>query len=160
VKMGGFDENFFLYNEDSEFSWRLHLCDYRILFVPTSVIKHDFEFDVSPQKLYLLEIGRYRILRKYLNKIEFIQLIPSLLITEFLVFGYAVKCGHKGLLYKIKAVREISSIIHATNNSDIRKILSHLSPVIPVNQLTSNRFEHAFIALCNKIFTWNLRLMQ
>jgi GT2 family glycosyltransferase len=76
VKLGGFDENFFLYNEDSEFSLRLQVSDYRLLFVPTSVVKHDAKPGVSPEKLYLLEIGRYRILRKYLNKKEFIQLLP------------------------------------------------------------------------------------
>jgi GT2 family glycosyltransferase len=160
LKIGGFDEKFFLYNEDSEFSWRLHLYDYRILFVPTSIIKHDYKPGVSPEKLYLLEIGRYRILRKYLNRKEAILLIPSLFITEFLVFGYAVKCGYKGLFYKIKAVREFFSIIYDTHNSDTRKILFRLSPIIPSNQLTSNQFECAFIILCNKIFKWNLMMLQ
>ena len=160
VKLGGFDENFFLYNEDSEFSWRLHKSDYQLLFVPTSVVKHDAKPGVSPEKLYLLEIGRYRILRKYLNKKECIQLLPSLFMTELLVSGYALKCGHRGVSCKIKAVREMFSITCAGHNPDTRKILFRLSPVIPVNQLTSNQFECAFIVLCNKIFTWNLKLIR
>jgi GT2 family glycosyltransferase len=159
LKIGGLDEQIFLYNDDSEFSWRLHSFDYTILFVPTSIIKHDYQPELTPEKLYNLEIGRYRILRKYLNKKEVIQLFPSLLITEFLVFGYSAKCGGKGLYYKIKAISEIFSIIYNTHNPNTRKILCRLSPIIPVKQLTSNQFECNFIILCNKIFKWNYKLM-
>jgi GT2 family glycosyltransferase len=160
LKIGGLDEQIFLYNDDSEFSWRLHSLDYTILFVPTSIIKHDYHPELTPEKLYLLEIGRYRILRKYLNKKEAIQLLPSLLITEFLVFGYSGKCGGKGLYYKIKSIRGIFSIIYNTHNPNTRKILCRLSPIIPGKQLTSNQFEYIFFTLCNKIFKWNLKIMQ
>ena len=160
LKIGSFDEKIFLYNEDSEFSWRLHAYDFTIIFVSSSIVKHHYKSGVSPEKLYLLEIGRYRILRKYLNKKEAIQLIPSLLVTECLVFGYAFKCGYKGLVYKLKAVRGITSLKYDTNNPDTRKIISRLSPVIPTNLLTSNQFECAFVVLCNKIFRWNLKVLK
>jgi len=160
LKIGGFDENFFLYNEDSEFSWRLHAYDFTIVFVASSLVKHDYQQGVSPEKLYLLEIGRYRILRTYFNKKEGILLIPSLLITECLVFGYAFKCGYKGLAYKIKALRGIISLKYTSRNPDTRKIISRLSPVIPITLLTSYQFERAFIVLCNTIFRWNLKALK
>ena len=40
-ELGGFDENFFTYHDDSDLSWRAHLSGFRILYVPTSAVRHD-----------------------------------------------------------------------------------------------------------------------
>jgi len=161
IKIGGFDENFFLYNEDSEFSWRAHLLDFKILYVPTSVVKHDYKFGVSPEKLFYLEAGRYRILKKFLSLRYFILLIPSLLIVEMIVFGYSLKCGYRGILFKLMAIKEGLSInTRSITNQQCKKILQNLNPTIPINQLESNRFERLIFFICNKIFKLNLRGIQ
>jgi GT2 family glycosyltransferase len=160
LKIGGFDETFFLYNEDSEFSWRLHSHDFCVLVVPDSLVKHDYELGVSSEKLYFLETGRYRILRKYFNKKEFLLLFPSLIIAELLVTGYALKSGNKALSAKFRALKDIRLISRESRHQDSCKILTSLSPVIPVDHLTSNKFECTFISICNMIFTWNMKIIK
>ncbi len=81
-RMGGFDERFFLYNEDSEFSWRAHLFEIPILYVPSSVVRHHYALAVSPQKMYYLEKGRYLILKTYFSFGMSLVLFPSLFIAE------------------------------------------------------------------------------
>ena len=39
-KLGGFDENIFLYAEDVDLSWRVRAAGYRLIYVPKAVINH------------------------------------------------------------------------------------------------------------------------
>lgn len=161
VNIGGFDENFFLYNEDSEFSWRAHLFDYKILYVPTALIKHDYKIGVSPEKLFSLEIGRYSILKKYLSFRNFILLSPSLLVVELIVFAYSLKCGRRGVYFKLKALRKsFSKKFYNISKEKSNKILLNLESTIPVGQLESNRFEQIILRMCNQIFKLNFRVVR
>ncbi|MBT9150976.1 MAG: N-acetylglucosaminyl-diphospho-decaprenol L-rhamnosyltransferase [candidate division WS2 bacterium] len=78
-ELGGFDENFFAYNEDSDLSWRAHLKGFGILYVPTSIVRHDYKLNVPPEKIYHLEKNRYLILRKCFSWKDLLVLFPSLL---------------------------------------------------------------------------------
>jgi GT2 family glycosyltransferase/glycosyltransferase involved in cell wall biosynthesis len=40
IEVGGFDEDFFAYYEDSDLGWRLWVLGYQVLFVPASVCYH------------------------------------------------------------------------------------------------------------------------
>ena len=57
-EIGGFDKNIFLYHDDVDFSIRAQLKGINILYVPNSIVFHDYELTVSPQKIYFLEKGR------------------------------------------------------------------------------------------------------
>jgi GT2 family glycosyltransferase len=161
VKTGGFDENFFLYNEDSEFSWRTHLLGFKILFVPTALVRHDYKIGVSPEKLFYLELGRYRILKKYISLRNYAILCPSLLIVELIVLGYSLKCGYRGIYFKLKAIIEGLSInSDSITNLESNKILRHLNSTIPINQLESNKFERLILSICNKIFKLNYSMVR
>ena len=153
--MGGFDENFFTYNEDSDLSWRAHLEGFEILFVPTSVVRHDYNLKVPPEKIYHLENGRYMILRKYFSWKDFLVLAPSLTIAEVLTFGYAIKCGWSAVMYKCKAIKDGSNASVKNVKGDRDKLLKSLSVTIPTDQLISKKAERIFIVFVNKIFEWN-----
>ena len=158
--LGGFDENFFTYNEDSDLSWRAHLRGFDILFVPTSVVRHDYTLKVPPEKIYQEERGRYMILRKYLSWKDFLLLFPSLLIAEVLTFGYAIKHGWEGIRYKIKAIKDGLTIKVNRENGDKNKLFKSLSVTIPIDQLTSNKAERIFKISANKIFEWNFKVVR
>lgn len=159
IKLGGFDENFFMYREDGDLAWRAHLQDFEILYVSTSVIKHDYSLNLSPNKLYHVERGRYMILRKYFSVIDIILLFPSLLLVETLSFGYALKLGHKGILCKLKSIDGFSENISKVSG-DKKNLFNALNVEIPLNQLTSNHSERVIIACFNKIFRWNFTTVK
>ncbi len=159
-ELGGFDENFFLYNEDADLSWRAHLKGFNVLYVPSSVVKHDYKLNVPPKKIYHLEKGRYMILKKYLSCKYFLLLSLSLLTTEFLTFGYSSKLGWEGVKYKLKAVIERFTIRVNKVEGDKENLLKNLSVTIPTNQLTSNKLEEAIIKFANKIYKWNIKWVR
>lgn len=160
IELGGFDENFFMYNDDTDLAWRLHLKGFKILFVPTSIVKHDYTLKVAPKKLYHLEKGRYIILRKYLSFKYFLLLSPSLIIVEFLTFGYAIKFGLRGWIYKCKAIKDGFNARVSNVKGDRYNLFKSLNATIPIDQLTSNEAERTFISIANKIFRLNLKVMQ
>ena len=159
IDLGGFDENFFVYNEDADLSWRAHLKGFKILFVPTSIVRHDYTLKVPPKKIYYLEKNRYMILRKYLTWKEILLLLPSLIVAEILTFGYAFRCGWKGIIYKLKAIKDGLTVKVCKVDGDRKKLFKALSSTIPVNQLTFNKAEQLFKTLCNKIFELNYRVV-
>lgn len=160
LALGGFDESFFLYNEDSDFSWRANLLGYSILSIPESIVCHDYQLRVSPEKVYHLEKGRYLILRKYLSRKEFSLLFPSLVVAEFLTFGYAVQFGLKGLRYKLAALHDGLTTPITKVTGDKKALMAHLSTSIPEDQLTFNQIERYGKIFANKVFQWNFRGIQ
>lgn len=155
IELGGFDENFFMYREDGDLAWKAHLKKYKIKYVPTSVIRHDYSLNVSPNKLYHIERGRYIILRKYFSIIDFIILSPSLFLVEVLSFGYALKLGYKGILCKLKSIDGFY-VKASKMPGDKKNLFDNLNSDIPINQLTSNYIEQITIRYFNKVFRCNL----
>ena len=158
LDLGGFDENFFVYMDDTEFSWRLHVTNYKILFVPTSIIYHDYVVNVPPQKIYYLERGRYIILKKYFDTKWLLFFLPSLLFTEILTFGYSLLKGRKGISFKLRAINDGLRIkvnrIRCSRKSLVRK----LSWKIPERQL-SYGIADAIKRMANLVFFVNYFLM-
>ncbi|MGB9683937.1 MAG: glycosyltransferase family 2 protein [Candidatus Bathyarchaeales archaeon] len=52
-KAGGFDPDYFIYDDDTDFSFRVRLFGYKIVFVPSAVVFHDGESlrALNPKKL-------------------------------------------------------------------------------------------------------------
>lgn len=155
INLGGFDENIFLYGEDTDFSWNANLKGYSILFTPEAVLKHDYTLKVPPEKIYYLETSRYLILRKYFSKSDFLILLPSLIITEILTFSYALKFGFKGLKYKIISIKDgmTSKALKIEGNKE--KLIDTLETEIPTDQLTYNRSQKFLKKIINYIFHLN-----
>ena len=158
-ELGGFDKNLFVYNEDADLSWRAHLKNFKILYVPTSKVRHDYKLKVLPEKIYHLEKNRYIILRKYFSWKDFFLLSPSLIMAEILTFGYGARYGQEGIKYKFKALKDGFSIKVNKEQGDKRELFKSLSTVIPVEQLTFNKVEKILKILANKIFELNFKVM-
>jgi len=91
--IGGFDENLFMYYEETDLSLRAMLAGYKCLFVPKSIIYHQYVFRFPPGKCFYQERNRYYSLLKTLRWQTFIVLFPELLISEILAWGYVFLFG-------------------------------------------------------------------
>jgi hypothetical protein len=51
---GGFDPDYFIYDDDTDFSFRIRLLGYKIVYVPSAVVIHEGEIarSLNPKKLY------------------------------------------------------------------------------------------------------------
>ena len=103
--VGGFDEDFFMYCEDTDLSLRVWLAGFRVVYVPSSVTYHRYRLDVRPQKFFQLERDRYLVLAKNLRLRALAPLVPALLAGELMMWTYAVVHGPAFLAAKIRAWR-------------------------------------------------------
>jgi hypothetical protein len=160
IRIGGFDEQFFLYNEDSEFSWRAHSFHLPILYVPSSIVRHDYSLRVSPQKMYHLEKGRYLILKTYFSWKMVSILMPSLALAEILTLGYAARFGWTGIAFKVRAFYEGIILTGSSQHREGAVVLEHLETQIPIDQLVSNCIERGVVRICNRVFSWNFTIFK
>lgn len=101
--LGGFDEDFFLYMEDTDLSWRAQLLGYRCLYVPDSVIYHDYTLRFGPRKTFYQERNRYLMLLKALRWRSLLVLAPALLLAEVVTWGFVLARERKQLANKVRA---------------------------------------------------------
>lgn len=87
-KLGGFDEDFFMYYEDGDLSWRLRLAGYKILLVPESVVYHEYKYQPKEEyqrvrkKFYFLERNRLLMILKNYSWRTLILLLPAICFME------------------------------------------------------------------------------
>lgn len=158
-ELGGFDESFFAYMEDAELSWRAHSKGFKILYVPTSIVYHDYELKVPPNKIYHLERGRYIILRKYLTWKELLLMLPSLVVTEILTWGYSILNGIEGVKFKIKGMKDGIAAKVEKINCDRKKLLKNLDWKIPEEQLSYNMLDKFIKKITNFVYWINYRVI-
>lgn len=87
--LGGFDEAFFLYYEDTDLSLRAQLAGYRVWYSPDSIVTHKYVFKFSPQKAYYQERNRWLTLLKVFRLPTIALLLPGLMLGELMAWVYA-----------------------------------------------------------------------
>jgi GT2 family glycosyltransferase len=102
-RLGGFDERFFMYLEDTDLSWRARVAGYRCRYVAGSVVTHDYRLALSAAKIGRIERNRYLMLGKHLSLRAIVALAPVLVATEILTWGYAGLRGRACLAAKARA---------------------------------------------------------
>ncbi|MBI2077302.1 MAG: glycosyltransferase family 2 protein [Euryarchaeota archaeon] len=110
IGLGGFDDTFFLYQDDTELSWRARRRGFRILLVPASCARHRYSFRLDASKLYHVERGRRLILRKHLSAGDRRRLAPSLLFTSIAMRLAARRFGKAGRDAVSRAIREARTV--------------------------------------------------
>lgn len=82
-KIGGFDEDYYMYLEETDLSWRVWLAGYRVVFVPHSIVYHAFGTSRKGFKHYYSKhLVKYYGCRNYIftlaKNLEFRNLIKIL----------------------------------------------------------------------------------
>ncbi len=170
-QFGLWNEDFFLYHEDSEYSWRLKFQGYKIFSVPEAVFYHEYEFSKNKTKYFWLERNRHvlnYLLYRWPTLILFLPLeivynLGLLLVAwrgrwggELLkVYAYWLKPRHWSVWRKVKKQYYAKKVL-----SD-RKILESSAKTVatgdlvvsgPVNKLANAIF--TFYHFLLKILVW------
>ena len=117
MKLGGFDEKFFLYMEDVDLSWRLRLFGYRVAFMPKAKVSHHFSGSsrskaIDARKLYYCHRNLLRSIIKNCG--------PSFgwALRNYLLFSLIIAAGFS-ILEPRKATAVIKAILwNLTNFKD------------------------------------------
>lgn len=92
-EFGSWDEDFFLYHEDLEWSFRLRAVGYKIALIRDSVFYHKYQFSRSIEKFYWMERNRYGVLLMFFKIPTLLLLLPMLVVMECGLWIFALKGG-------------------------------------------------------------------
>jgi GT2 family glycosyltransferase len=136
-RVGFFDEEFWMYNEDQDLGWRTWLAGWQCVLAPQAVVYHKYDFAGDARKYYWLD--RNRILAMIKNY-HFSTLLLISFAFVFMEFGVLLFAFQKGWLrdklkvYKyflslknwqyILAVRRESQALRQVKDRDIVKMFS------------------------------------
>lgn len=93
VELGGFDEDYWMYLEDTDLSLRARLRGYPLFCANDALITHHYRLGMNPRKFYYLERNRLLTLCKVYQERTLRQMAPALLLTEFATWGFALLKG-------------------------------------------------------------------
>ncbi len=105
-QLGGFDEDFFIYMEETDLSCRARLAGWRCAFVPESIVWHDYNLRFGSQKVFFQERNRYRMLIKNLRWPTLVMLLPTLLLAEMVTWGFVLGNDRQNWRNKLRAYDE------------------------------------------------------
>lgn len=105
--IGLMDEEFFLYQEDLDLSWRARLAGWRVVLAPASRIGHSYSFSRNKMKFYYLERNRHVVCLKNYSSRSLLVLLPAFIGAEAAMTGYSILGGWfgqkvKGYLYLLR----------------------------------------------------------
>lgn len=103
--LGGFDEQFFMYVEDTDLSLRARLAGYRCRYVADAVVQHDYRPAFSPRKVFYLDRNRHLMLLKNLGRATYLRLLPGLLLGEVVTWGFMLLRGPRYWAVKPRVYR-------------------------------------------------------
>ena len=110
-RLGGLEETFFAYFEDTEFSIRCWQAGLRVVFVPTAVVVHRYEFSRNVEKFFLLERNRLITTLTCFESRHLSAISPLLAVIELALIALAAKDGW--LPQKFRAYRSVLRDRHA-----------------------------------------------
>jgi GT2 family glycosyltransferase len=100
-RIGGFDESYFLYDEDVDIGWKVWNSGFRVLFAAGSIAYHKYSPDQKPYKYYFVTRNKFWTIWKNARTRDALWLLPmaflsslaiSALFVAFLKPGNALAC--------------------------------------------------------------------
>ena len=105
--LGGFDEDFFIYMDETDLSCRVRLAGWRCLTAPGSLVWHDYNLRFGTQKIFLQERNRYQLIIKNFRWPTVAVLLPGLALAEAITWGFILLFGSTHWRKKLQAYEEI-----------------------------------------------------
>jgi len=135
-QVGLFDQDFFLYHEDSDLSWRLKLAGYSVILALNSVVIHKYKFSHSVNAAYYLERNRYISLIKNYSGHTLLLILPAFIIWELGSLIYSFLSGK--IFFRLKIYK------YFINFSNWKKIITKRNSVQLLRRQPDRRVVKAF----------------
>lgn len=173
--VNGFDEMMFMYMDDTDLSLRVQQAGYKCVYVPESVIYHDYALRFGPSKTFFQERNRYIMLLKLFRWRTLLLLLPALLLSEMITWGFVLVRERRNYTNKLRAyasvLRDWTTIIerrHAVQSircvSDhelLQRLTYHIQyeltgggPIAKIAHLIFDPIFHIIQALSLRIVRW------
>jgi len=94
-------------------------------------------------------------LRKYLTWKDVLLMLPSLLMTEILTWGYSILNGTEGVKYKVRGLKDGITIEVSKIKCDRTSVLKKLDWKIPEEQLSYNVVGRMIKKIANIVYRIN-----
>lgn len=167
-ELGGFDERFFMYVEDTDLSWRARLAGYCCLYVASAVVEHDYHPTYSPSKAFYLDRNRHVMLLKNLSRGTYLRMLPGLLLGEAVTWGFmllngprywAIKPRVYGWLWRQRhLIRASHHAVQSLRRRDDRAVIRRMTHRLDFGQLASHSLARATALVFHPAF-WMARLL-
>jgi GT2 family glycosyltransferase len=159
--LGGFDERFFMYVEDTDLSWRARLAGYRCHYVAGAIVAHDYSPSYSPSKAFYLDRNRHLMLLKNLRRSTYLRMLPGLILAEAITWGFLLLKGPRYWSVKPRVYRWLwvnRGSLGAARHAADRALVARLTHRLEFGQLAGR----ALSALAGAVFHpafWMARLL-
>lgn len=165
-ELGGFDEDLFMYFEETDLSWRAQLAGYQCLYAPTSVAYHDYRSSRPGfSRLYYSKRNRYILLLKNWCLPTLLLLSPGIILAELVDWGYTALIGSYALRAKLSAcgwiLANLPKIKRARRSAQAKRklpdavILRSRTYQLKPREITGGIIGRLLVAACNPLFMIN-----
>jgi len=112
-EVGLFDEDFFMYLEDVDLSFRIRAAGYELALTPKAIVYHKADFKKMKDKFYHIEKNRLRFLIKNYSLKTLLLITPAFFVTEIAVLSYSILGGwfHKKVYSYFKILMSLPRLI-------------------------------------------------
>ncbi len=161
--VGSLDEDFFMYNEDQNYSWRGLLLGFRHFLASEAVLYHRYSFSKNAVKMYHSEKNRWLMLLSNYQWLTLVMLAPILLVMEALLVLHSLLNGW--FIMKVRSYGYIlthGTSIHAKRRQvQSHRVLSDREILLRFDsEITSNLMNNKlFTAVLNPILKTYYRLV-
>jgi len=88
--LGGFDEDYFIYMDETDLSCRAWLAGWRCRTAPQSLVWHDYAMRFGSEKVLRQERNRYQTILKNFRWPTIAALLPGLLLAEAITWAFVL----------------------------------------------------------------------
>jgi len=141
-KVGLFDEDFFMYLDDTDLGLRIYLQGYKVVCNPRSIVYHKYTFMPSKKKMYYLERNRLVLLLKVYDKERLLRILPVFVFMEVGLLALSLYQGwfkekvksYAWIILRWRSIRSKRKNV-IRRKSEIIKMLNLMSPKVAFEEI-------------------------
>ena len=163
-EVGFFDEDFFMYLDDTDLGLRMQLLGYKVVCNPKSIVYHRYKFTPGRQKLYYLERNRLLVLLKIYGKGVWLRIFPIFVFMEMGLLAVAIRQGwfkekiesYAWIIRRWRLLKSKRKSVYR-DKRHMRRILKMMSPAVTFEEIQNpilDKFVNPLLRTYYRILVW------